>query len=79
MVVHSPVKVLPEGATDTVQGDWVCAAVGERQTEPDHAANVPEGVIIVLRCWAVESSERKETTRRLSVSINFNLTVIDFY
>lgn len=55
--LHIPIKVLPKGSADTVEGDRIGAAVGERQAEAHHTKNVPEVVVILLGCGAAVTEE----------------------
>lgn len=50
-ILGSPVKVLSESTTHTVESDRVDAAIGESKAETQNTKVMPEGIVILLRSW----------------------------
>lgn len=51
--------MFPEDPAGAVQGDWVDAAVQERETESDDPQRVPPAVVVFLCGWTEEKPKIK--------------------
>lgn len=63
-ILSSPVEVLSESTTHTVESNRIDAAVGERETETQDTEVVPEWIVFLLRVWVDVKPQHEDVLRK---------------